>query len=130
MNVVRAGGGIVRRPNRDEVLVVHRPKYDDWSLPKGKVDGDETDEECALREVEEETGFQVRLGAEAGSTSYTDSQGRPKKVRYWEMVIESGEFTPNREVDEIRWLDQAAAERLLTYDHDRALLRQSAARSH
>ncbi|CAN5634042.1 hypothetical protein BH24ACT4_BH24ACT4_16150 [soil metagenome] len=121
---VRAAGGLVLRTADDEVevAVVHRPRYDDWSLPKGKVDPGETDEACARREVEEETGFRCRLGRELPSTRYVDRKGRAKQVRYWEMEVEGGTFTPNDEVDEVRWLlpDQAAD--LLTYDHDRALV--------
>src|SRR5205823_524718 len=80
---IRAAGGIVRRPDGDDVLIVHRPKYDDWTFPKGKLDRDETEEQAALREVEEETGFRTKLGPEVGTTSYTDPEDRPKTVRYW-----------------------------------------------
>src|SRR5215469_10943083 len=73
-----------RRVVRDgKVVLVHRPKYDDWSFPKGKCDEGESDEECALREVEEETGLRCELLDEIGKTSYIDSKGRPKTVRYW-----------------------------------------------
>ena len=85
---VRAAGGIVRRDG--EVLVVHRPKYDDWSFPKGKLDEGERWEDAALREVEEETGFRCSLGPELGSTAYTDSRGRPKVARYWLMQARVG----------------------------------------
>ena len=118
---VRAAGGIVRRDG--EVLVVHRPKYDDWSFPKGKLDEGERWEDAALREVEEETGFRCSLGPELGSTSYTDSHGRPKIARYWLMQPEDGEFEPTAEVDEIAWLSPADAADRLTYDRDRMLLR-------
>jgi 8-oxo-dGTP diphosphatase len=121
---VRAAGGVVWRPGADgrEVLVVHRPKYDDWTFPKGKADPGEDDLDCARREVTEETGFTCRTGAEVASTSYVDHQGRPKRVRYWSMVVVGGSFAPNREVDEVRWLAPPAAAALLSYDRDRALL--------
>ena len=107
--VIRAAGGVVWRINADgerEVLLVHRPKYDDWSLPKGKADAGEKAEQTALREVEEETGLRCRLGADVGKTRYRDSQGRAKTVRYWLMEPESRpdtDFVPNREVDAVRW---------------------------
>jgi 8-oxo-dGTP diphosphatase len=123
---IRAGGGIVRRHGERgewEILLVHRPRYDDWSLPKGKVDDGETDEAAAAREVEEETGLRCALGPEIGRTRYRDSKGRPKVVRYWlmEPVADTG-FTPNREVDELRWCSFVEARTLLTYAHDRELL--------
>ena len=86
----------------------------DWSLPKGKLDPGETWEQAALREVEEEIGFRCRLGRELPSTSYTDQKGRSKVVRYWLMEPEEGEFAPNDEVDELRWLIPSAAAELLT----------------
>lgn len=120
---VRAAGGIVRRDG--EVLVVHRPKYDDSSFPKGKLDEGERWEDAALREVEEETGFRCSLGPELGSTAYTDSRGRPKVARYWLMRPESGEFESTDEVDEIVWLSPTDAAERLTYDRDRELLRSA-----
>ncbi len=121
---VRAAGGLVLRTADDEVevAVVHRPRYDDWSLPKGKVDPGETDEACARREVEEETGYQCRLGRELPSTRYVDRKGRAKQVRYWEMEVEGGTVTPNDEVDELRWLRPDEAVDLLSYDRDCALV--------
>ena len=123
MNVVRAGGGVVQRieNGRTEILVVHRPRYDDWTFPKGKADAGESDEDCARREVEEETGLRCRLLSELPSTEYRDHKNRPKVVRYWAMVAEAGEFTPNREVDEVRWVTPDAAVDLLSYDRDRTL---------
>ena len=123
--LVHAAGGVVWRPGAGggrEVLVVHRPKYDDWSLPKGKRDEGETDEACARREVEEETGLRCTLGEELAGTSYVDSKGRPKVVRYWAMTVDDGSFAPNDEVDDVRWLPVADARGLLTYGHDRAVL--------
>jgi 8-oxo-dGTP diphosphatase len=107
---------------------VHRPRYDDWSLPKGKADPGESDEETALREVEEETGLRCTLGVPAGRTRYRDSKGRNKVVHYWLMEPDSvaaagdGAFVPNQEVDEMRWCSVGEATRLLTYAHDRTLL--------
>jgi 8-oxo-dGTP pyrophosphatase MutT (NUDIX family) len=132
---VRAAGGLVRRaaPTRrrfrradPEVVLIHRPRYDDWSFPKGKLDDGEDDEAAALREVHEETGLRCRVLAALGDTEYEDRRGRPKVVRYFLMEAEDpfdeDRFVPNPEVDEIRWLSPAAAARLLTYQHDRALL--------
>jgi 8-oxo-dGTP pyrophosphatase MutT (NUDIX family) len=123
---VKASGGVVwRRGERGlEVALVHRPRYDDWSFPKGKLDPGETWEEGALREVEEEIGMRCRLGHELPPTSYRDPKGRAKVVRYWMMEPLDGEFAPSREVDEVRWLTTAEAARLLSYDHDRELLRE------
>ncbi len=124
---VRAAGGVVWKPDaagRPEVLLVHRPRYDDWSLPKGKREPGETDEECARREVLEETGLQVELGPELPEVRYRDHKDRPKVVRYWVMrpVDPPGPFVPNEEVDEIRWclLDEATVR--LSYEHDRHLV--------
>ena len=117
---VEAAGGAVVREGR--VAVVHRPKYDDWSLPKGKLDPGESFEDAAVREVEEETGLRCELGKELPATRYRDSKGRPKVVRYWRMTPVEGEFSPTDEVDELRWLEPAEAVRLLTYDRDRELV--------
>jgi 8-oxo-dGTP diphosphatase len=118
--VVRAAGGLVIRDGR--VLLVHRPKYDDWTFPKGKCEPGESDEACAVREVVEETGLRCELGVELPSTHYTDSRGRPKRVRWWRMESVAGSFTPTDEVDEIRWLSPGEAAALLSYGRDRALL--------
>ncbi len=120
--VVRAAGGVVRRDGSADVLVVHRPRYDDWSFPKGKVEPGETDEDCAVREVEEETGLRCELGDELPSTEYMDSRGRPKRVRYWLMRPVEGELACRNEVDEARWVSPADARGLLTYQRDVALL--------
>ena len=121
--VVRAAGGLVVRDGEDgaQVLLVHRPRYDDWTFPKGKVDPGESDEDAAVREVEEETGYRCSLGLELPSTRYIDARGRPKLVRYWLMRVVDGEFVVNNEVDEIEWLNPAEASARLTYDRDREL---------
>jgi 8-oxo-dGTP diphosphatase len=123
--VIRACGGLVVREGDDgepEVLVVHRPRYDDWSFPKGKVKPGETDEECALREVAEEAGLDCELGAELPSTEYLDGHGRPKRVRYWLMRPVGGRLEFLHEVDAARWVRRDEAQRLLSYAHDRGLL--------
>ena len=125
---VRAGGGVVWKPGGDGrpvVILVHRPKYDDWTLPKGKVGRAEDEAHAALREVEEETGLRCRLGRELPGTSYRDHLGRAKTVRYWSMTPigdRTTSFVPNAEVDEVRWLAVGDAARLLTYDRDREVL--------
>src|ERR1700730_2602613 len=120
---VRAAGGVLVRPGPAglEVAVIHRPKYEDWSLPKGKLDGDENFEQAALREVEEETGVRAELGPELSSVHYRDRKGRSKLVRYWLMRAGEGEFHPGPEVDELRWLDPERARELLSYEHDAGL---------
>ncbi|HET6682301.1 MAG TPA: NUDIX hydrolase [Gaiella sp.] len=121
---VRASGGVpVRRgENGLEVLVVHRPQYDDWTFPKGKREPGETDEECAIREVEEETGLRCVPEEELPSTSYVDGKGRPKLVRYWRLEVVGGTLEPGTEADDARWVTPAVAAGLLTYERDRAVL--------
>lgn len=111
-----------RRESGDEVLLVHRPKYEDWTFPKGKAEADESDEDCALREVEEETGLRCALVRELPSTSYLDGQGRPKRVRYWLMDPIGGDLAFWHEVDDARWVSPDHARALLTYDRDLGLL--------
>jgi len=131
--LVRAGGGVLRRHSKNgraQYALVHRPRYDDWSLPKGKGDPGETDEEAALREVEEETGVRATLGPELASTRYRDRKDRLKQVRYWLMEPADGKvpkFTPNNEIDEVRWCSAADAGKLLSHDHDRKLIRDAEA---
>ena len=121
---IQAAGGVVMRDG--QVALVHRPRYDDWTLPKGKLDRDETSEEAALREVWEETGLHVRLERELPSTSY-HVRGRPKRVRYWLMSVSADDgFTPNDETDDLRWLSPADAAALLTHDRDKAVLEAAA----
>ena len=120
LTVVRAAGGLVVRDGK--VLLVHRPKYDDWSFPKGKCDEGESDEACALREVAEETGLRCELLEAIGETNYIDGKGRPKGVRYWRMRAVDGEFAPHDEVDEIRWETPERAARVLSWSRDLPLL--------
>ena len=130
MRVEAAGGVIVRDAPEGtggeggtEVCLVHRPRYDDWTFPKGKLDPGESFETAALREVEEETGLICTLESELPSTEYRDNKDRDKIVRYWQMEVdEDPGFVPNNEVDELRWLPMAEAAELLTYERDRALL--------
>ncbi len=128
---IRAAGGVLWRPTRAagddgvEVAVIHRPRYDDWSLPKGKLTPGEAEVDGAIREVLEETGFHVRLGRSLGETRYlkeSDGITRPKVVRWWAMEAMSGAFVPTREVDELRWLSLGVAHGLLTRETDRDLL--------
>src|SRR5919106_1615180 len=126
---IRAGGGIVWRTGKNgvvEIALVHRPKYDDWTLPKGKPLPGETEEETAAREVEEETGMRCVMERPIGRIHYVDRRGRPKTVRYWLMRPISGSFTPSDEVDELRWLSLDQAEAILSYEHDRWLLQRFA----
>jgi len=122
--MVRAAGGVVVRREeggRRLAAVVHRPRYDDWTLPKGKLLDGETEEQAAVREVEEEIGLRCALGRDLGSVSYRDSADRPKTVRYWVMEPLGGAFVPTDEVDELRWLPVEEVGAALSYPHDRAL---------
>ena len=117
---VDAAGGVVERDGR--ILLVHRPRYDDWTLPKGKLDPGESFEDAALREVEEETGLRCTLGRELPSTRY-EVNGRPKLVRYWLMAPQGErDFVPNDETDDLRWVTPDEARALLSYDRDRDVL--------
>jgi 8-oxo-dGTP diphosphatase len=124
--VVRAAGGVVVRDTGagEHVLLVHRSKYDDWTFPKGKAEGDETDEACALREGEEETTLRCRLTRPLPSTRYVDARGRPKVVRWWVMepLGDPDAAAASNEVDEVRWLPPQEARALLTYRRDHDLL--------
>ena len=128
---VKAAGGVVWRRAGDTIAIAiaHRPRYDDWSLPKGKLDKGESWEEGALREVWEETGMRCRLGEELEPTNYQDRKGRDKVVRYWLMEPENDtDFVPNDEVDQLRWLAPAEALELLSYPRDRELVQAAAER--
>ena len=125
MPEVAAAGGVLLRRDGDgqtRVAVIHRPKYMDWSLPKGKLEEGEGWQQAALREVEEETGYRCQPGAELPRVTYLDRRGRRKLVRYWVMEPLDGEFEPHSEVDELRWVTVPEAEELLTYPHDRELV--------
>ena len=128
--VVRAAGGVIfrRRGGTLETLLVHRPKYDDLTFPKGKAIDGETDQETALREVAEETGLRCDLGPELVPTRYTDPQGRPKEVRYWLLRADGAEsaFVPDDEIDLVLWLGVNDADASLTYERDRPVLRAAA----
>ena len=110
--MVRAAGGVVERDGA--VLLVHRPAYDDWSFPKGKLEDGETWEDAAVREVEEETGLVCTLGEELGRTHYVVLRG-PKEVRYFRMASH-GEPRAQNEVDEVRWATRDEARALLTHE--------------
>ncbi|NYJ04334.1 NUDIX hydrolase [Petropleomorpha daqingensis] len=121
---VLAAGGAVWRTSADgslETVVVHRPKYDDWSLPKGKLDQGEHAVQAAVREVDEETGLTVVVGRRSLRTRYAVEEG-DKQVDYWLQQAIGGEFEPNSEVDELRWLPLPEATAQVTHDHDRAVL--------
>lgn len=123
--LVAAAGGVIWRRSAGagvEVVLVHRPRYDDWSLPKGKLEPGESDETAAVREVEEETGVVGRLGVELPTTTYIDRSGRTKRVRYWAMTVASGAPVGSNEVDDARWVPLAEARRMLSYERDQEVL--------
>ncbi|MHB1510406.1 MAG: NUDIX hydrolase [Acidimicrobiales bacterium] len=124
-SVVRAAGGVVVRASASggwDVAIVHRPLQQDWSLPKGKVDPGESAQECALREVLEETGWKCSLGRFVGEVEYIDRKGRPKIVEYWLMQPIEGGYPLDGEVDDLTWVPLAEASARLTYDHDATLV--------
>lgn len=127
--LVRAAGGVIVRPGpggRAEILVVHRPLYDDWTLPKGKCNRGESDEACALREVEEETSLVCELGNEVAVVEYEDGAGRPKRVRYFAMTpVEGAEAAADNEVDTVRWLTPQNALGTLTYGRDAEVVKRA-----
>jgi 8-oxo-dGTP pyrophosphatase MutT (NUDIX family) len=128
---VHAAGAALFRRGADgaEWAVIHRPRYDDWSLPKGKLDPGEDFESAAVREVHEEVGVRGILAGELPPTRYRDNKDRPKLVRYWLMEApgqDAPAFEPNDEVDEVRWLPTAEALAALTYDRDREILQAAA----
>lgn len=124
---VHAAGGVIVRDGL--IAVVHRPYREDWSLPKGKLEAGESFSAAALREIQEETGFDVALGEELTEVRYEDHKGRPKLVRYWLMSVVGGDFAKNDEVDELRWLAPNDAIALLTYPNDHDVVREAAERT-
>ncbi len=124
---VRAAGGVVVRSGPAlEVLVVHRPRYDDWSLPKGKLERGESEAGAAVREVSEETGYTARIERELGRVRYLDSKGRDKEVVYFLMRPEGdGSFEPGDEVDAIAWIPVVDAARLLSYPRDARIVAEA-----
>lgn len=131
--LVRAAGGVVWRQvdGADEVLLVHRDKYDDWTLPKGKLDPGESWEQAAVREVFEETGVVAVLGPELADAEYVDNKGRPKRVRYWAMAVAAEEpWQPDAEISQKVWLRVDEAELQLTYAHDVEVLASFRDRRH
>jgi len=125
---IKAAGGVLYRLNEDgerEFLLVHRPRYDDWSLPKGKLDRREGFLEAGLREVREETGIQANYPLEIGSVGYETDAGNRKVVRWWLMEAAGGKFRPNREVDAVEWLPLRKANKRLQYTNDQKVLRRA-----
>jgi 8-oxo-(d)GTP phosphatase len=125
--VVLAAGAVLWRPGQSEsgaeVAVIHRPRYDDWSLPKGKVDPGETEPVTAVREVFEETGHLVQLGRRIATVTYP-IEPRTKKVQYWSAGSLGGGFSPNNEVDDLIWLPVPTAIEKVSYAYDRKVLRR------
>jgi 8-oxo-dGTP pyrophosphatase MutT (NUDIX family)/phosphohistidine phosphatase SixA len=122
--LIEAAGGVLWRRAHDggvEVAMVHRPKYDDWSIPKGKLRSREHPLIGALREVEEETGFTGRPGRSLGEIRYL-KDGAPKRVRYWAVEAGAGEFNPGDEVDELRWLPPRDVQRHLSEGRDSPII--------
>ncbi|MBL0749059.1 NUDIX hydrolase [Nocardioides sp. G10] len=129
---VRAAGAVVTRKagsKEPQVLLVHRPKYDDWSFPKGKLDPGEHEVTAAVREVAEETGLDVRLGPALTPQRYRMSSGRWKHVDYWTAKVlgsdDVGRYRPNDEIDLVEWVPWKAATTRLTYPHDRETLAEA-----
>ena len=123
--VIEAAGGVVWRPSArgPKVLLVHRPHYDDWTFPKGKLQPGESAIAAALREVREETGFVCDAGPRLPDVHYLHRRkGRPKRVRYWAMTVVEGEFTANDEVDDCAWVRLGPAADRLSYEYDQPLL--------
>jgi 8-oxo-dGTP diphosphatase len=130
MTTLAAGGVVVRAipSGETEVVLVHRPRYDDWTIPKGKLNRGESLEDAAVREVEEETGITANLGPRLDDVTYTDRHGDKKVVSYWLMhPVTVASRVADDEVDEVRWVPAREAARLLTYKRDRKLLENAQA---
>lgn len=131
-NIIRAAGGVLWRTAKGpkiksdiEVAIIHRPRYGDWSIPKGKLVPGESEIEGAIREVTEETGYRVQIRQPLGTVEYVKNAGatpRTKVVRFWSMHAEGGMFSPSHEVDELRWVSVEQAHELLTHERDKRLL--------
>lgn len=124
MERIEAAGGVIvdMSKGKPRYLLIHRPRYDDWSLPKGKLDGDEKHRDAALREVKEETGLVCAVLAKLSSVNYLTPNGNPKRVKYWLMEALNGSFIQNDEVDAVTWVKRTQAMSLLTHVHDQAVL--------
>ncbi|MFT4596779.1 MAG: 8-oxo-dGTP pyrophosphatase MutT (NUDIX family) [Paracrocinitomix sp.] len=124
MECIEAAGGVVvdMSKNKPRYLLIHRPRYNDWSLPKGKLNEGETHHDAALREVKEETGLVCDVLAKLSPVNYTTPNGNAKQVKYWLMQTRSGDFVKNDEVDDVSWLKRSKAISMLTHVHDQAVL--------
>ena len=123
--IILAAGALVWRKSKEkkiEIAVIHRPKYNDWTIPKGKVELNESSIACAYREVIEETSIETEFGMYLGEVKYQSLDG-PKQVSFWSaQVVKENTFTPNSEVDEIKWVEAAKAAKFLSLDSDREIL--------
>jgi len=126
--MIRAAGAVLWRENSDlfvEIALVHRSRYDDWTLPKGKIEDGESAIECALREVREETGISARFTRQLQTVEYEDA-GQKKRVKFWaaHCALDKSEFVPNDEVDQLKWLSAAQAIELATYPSDKEVIQE------
>ena len=124
MDRIEAGGGVIvdLSKSKPRYLLIHRPRYDDWSLPKGKLSKNEKHRDAALREVKEETGLVCEVLAKLSPVNYLTPNGNKKRVKYWLMAPLSGKFVRNDEVDAVTWVKRSQAMSLLTHVHDQAVL--------
>lgn len=120
--MIEAAGGVVWNETGDRILLVHRPRYGDWTLPKGKLDPGESHATAAAREVTEETGFETARGAQLAELRYVTSDGAEKRVVYFTFHVTGGEFVPNDEVDAVQWTTVTQAGALLSYEIDRTFI--------
>jgi len=129
--IMASGGVLIRKGGHEKneffYALIHRPRYNDWSLPKGKQESGEDALACALRETLEETGYTCTPVDEIGSSSYKDNRGRSKLVRFWLMRVTEGKFVPNEEADSLAWLPFDLATKTLTYEKDREVLESAKA---